>query len=458
MKRFFSYLLCMCLLVVAGCTEIIYLPAEEYDEKYGQEQIDKEGKEEEDKEEEDKEEVADKEEDKDEESTEDGDTEDVEDGDSGNAGDETDENVDDEGNGSEVESSDKPVEFQGSGTIDDPYIISSLAHLEKLRSDVTSGMMYRKEYFLQTEDIVLNQNLRDAEGELLDGNFKRWSGIGRSEYEFCGHYDGGNHIISGLYGDSLFDYIKDGSISNLVIKDSYVQAGATSRGILCSFLKNAKISNCHVKSSTALCDGGIVGIITDAVVENSSFEGVMKGSCGGAVADSGSGTIRGCANLGVFDGYEDGYPRYIGGIVRYGGNGDLSIVNCLNAGEMNDSSRSIGGIVGMLFKIYSDDCRIINNLNYAKVSYRAGGIVGKVEGASKQRLTIKHNYYIETFSHKWFYQYTDASCTSEDNVCMSAKEMKSEEFVAKLNKTATSMGWCKWKIGRNGLPVLEWMD
>jgi hypothetical protein len=430
MKTFFNYLLCACLLA-AGCTEIIYLPAEEYEEKYGKEQ------------------------------TEEGNmTGNDESSEAANSG-----NDMESGNGNdssnESGSDNGPVEFQGSGTKSDPYLISSLSHLKKLCSDVSSGMMYKNEYFLQTVDIVINKNLRNAEGELLKDNPVSWFGIGQSKYEFCGHYDGGNNSISGLYNDGLFDYIKDGSVSNLIIIDSYINAGMTSRGILCSFLENSKVSNCHIKSSTALCDGGIVGIMTNGVVENSSFEGLITGSCAGAIIDSGTGKVMNCANLGVFKDYEGDYPYYIGGIARRCDKG-LSIVNCLNAGEINVSGRTVGGIVGQAFKIYADNSFIANNLNYAKISTRlAGGVVGEINGASKTWLTIEFNYYIETFSHDYIYLYNDASWTALDNTCMSAKEIKSEEFVAKLNRNAAYLlggNASKWKIGKSGFPVLEWMD
>lgn len=430
MKYLFKYLLVA--LILASCTVDNYLPIEDVEPDDKQEQTG---------------------------GSEEGDAEDDEAGNSDNDK----ENGNDNGNESSNESgSDNgPVEFKGSGTKSDPYLISSLSHLKKLRSDVSSGMMYKNEYFLQTVDIVINKNLRNAEGELLKDNPVSWFGIGQSKYEFCGHYDGGNNSISGLYNDGLFDYIKDGSVSNLIIIDSYINAGMTSRGILCSFLENSKVSNCHIKSSTALCDGGIVGIMTNGVVENSSFEGLITGSCAGAIIDSGTGKVMNCANLGVFKDYEGDYPYYIGGIARRC-DGGLSIVNCLNAGEINDSGRTVGGIVGQVYNIHTKNSSISNNLNYAMVSTRiAGGVVGEIKKASKNRLTIKHNYYIETFSHNYFYEYNDASWTKEDNVCMSAKEIKSEEFVAKLNKNAASLlgvDASKWKIGKSGFPVLEWMD
>lgn len=38
--------------------------------------------------------------------------------------------------------------------------------------------------------------------------------------------------------------------------------------------------------------------------------------------------------------------------------------------------------------------------------------------------------------------------------------MKEESFIAELNKNARKLGadYCSWKKGKDGLPVLEWME
>ena len=106
----------------------------------------------------------------------------------------------------------------GSGTKDDPFLISTAQDLASLTymSSFNLGYYthYEGVYFKQTADIVLNVNVvsrvtvdsygRATFDESVLAKFKDWIPIGtfglnNKCYWFKGHYDGGGHSISGIY-------------------------------------------------------------------------------------------------------------------------------------------------------------------------------------------------------------------------------------------------------------------
>lgn len=234
----------------------------------------------------------------------------------------------------------KETKFSGgSGTQNDPYIIKTaqdLASLSYLTSySLTSSKTFDGIYFLQTADIVLNDDVVksasvDAHGRATFSasalnNLKDWIPIGiygagafssESPYWFKGHYDGGGHSVSGIYsyrgdldntlekGDGydnylgLFGAVKGGSIKHLTVKDCLIRVrnvNARSHawryiGAIAGKAEDEVISNCHVEN-TVICFedgntpeqtsvGGVVGYcnITDDYagnyeMTNCSFEG-----------------------------------------------------------------------------------------------------------------------------------------------------------------------------------------
>ena len=135
----------------------------------------------------------------------------------------------------------------GSGTVDDPYTINSAEDLKELSDNVRGGESYEGKFLKLTNDI-------DLYGYSNEG----WQPIGWSKsalkgIAFCGNFDGGGHVVSGLYFDQkkhsqvgLFGYVKFGVISNLTLKNCMVHGmenvgavvGCMSDG---ATLKNVKV-------------------------------------------------------------------------------------------------------------------------------------------------------------------------------------------------------------------------
>lgn len=181
-----------------------------------------------------------------------------------------------------------PNEFLsgGSGTQDDPWLISTAADLKALADYVNNGDAtdcdadadvcggignFHGYYFKQTADI-------DLQGAA-------WNPIGYSDNAgacFSGHYDGDNHVIcnaissgltdNGYTSAGIFGFVWNGSVSNLHIEDvtfsaagngNYAFAGGLVGAVYASEITNCSVSNSKISSNTSYnnnnCAGGLVG-------------------------------------------------------------------------------------------------------------------------------------------------------------------------------------------------------
>lgn len=171
----------------------------------------------------------------------------------------------------------------GSGTQDDPWLISTAADLKALADYINSGNAadcdadcntygnFHGYYFKQTADI-------DLQGAA-------WNPIEYSDNAgacFSGHYDGDNHVIcnaissgltdNGYTSAGIFGFVWNGSVSNLHIEDvtfsaagngNYAFAGGLVGAVYASEITNCSVSNSKISSNTSYnnnnCAGGLVG-------------------------------------------------------------------------------------------------------------------------------------------------------------------------------------------------------
>lgn len=132
---------------------------------------------------------------------------------------------------------------KGSGTESNPYLIETPAHLAYLSKQIQDGNAYDGTYFLQTDDIDLNN--------------KSWTYIGYGTSKlFSGIYDGGQKQIINVK-NYLFGYIKSATIKNLTI------AGASTYSMVCNAIGDVTLINCHNKSIADIENGG-AGLISSA--------------------------------------------------------------------------------------------------------------------------------------------------------------------------------------------------
>ena len=266
----------------------------------------------------------------------------------------------------------------GSGTAEDPYLISSEAGLRTF-----AGYAEESNYAgcaKLTEDITLTSP---------------WTAIipssGYATEAFAGVFDGDGHTIKGLSinatttNQGLFGVINGGTVKNLRVEG-------------------------NVSSSKAYV-GGIVGKLQQGTIENCSFAGTVSTSVTGSAGHVGgicgyagnsatqTGTILCCVNRGTVSGGVAGgimgYGKYatvtdsyntgtVSGAYRSGGiagqaQNNVTITNCYNIGENNGSSANKADIVDFLYSSAKlDNCWYLEKaFGSGTGTVTGGGLINK---------------------------------------------------------------------------------
>lgn len=291
----------------------------------------------------------------------------------------------------------------GDGSADNPYQIGTAAELYWFAEQVNGGNTGICGEL--TADITLNENLESKLNITTTNNYtygkatlksgqsvNEWTAIGTETNPYAGTFDGGEYSIIGLYVNKtdsaskyngLFGYVKNGTVRNVTVEDSYIAAYSHMGGVV-GYLYEGKIENCHcndtwMKSQSGYM-GGVVGYVysqNDSAASisdcTSSVVYYQYQYSGGIVGNAEKTTIDDC----VFSGELMGISKYSGGIVGYLKDG--SITDCVNIGTMKGGDYT-GGIAG-----YSKGCDIINCTNNGAVTGGSdgryiGGIVGEFDG------------------------------------------------------------------------------
>lgn len=252
-----------------------------------------------------------------------------------------------------------PNEFLsgGSGTQDDPWLISTAADLKALADYINSGNAadcdadadvcggignFHGCYFKQTADI-------DLQGAA-------WDPIGYSDeshFYFSGHYDGGNHVIrnavsSGITDNGytlagIFGSVYFGSISNLHIENVEFSAEGNNKQAFA---------------------GGLAGIVLDSEIANCSVSGSKLSSSRAPSNSNRAGGLVGLSSVGKF-------------------------TKCASVNNQIQSSEYCGGFIGELDDSYANgsssftDCYVANSTVTASSSNVqnsncVGGFCGQV--------------------------------------------------------------------------------
>ncbi|MBO7111035.1 MAG: C10 family peptidase [Bacteroidaceae bacterium] len=148
----------------------------------------------------------------------------------------------------------------------------------------------------QNSDMFSNKCITIAQN--LDIGKYKWTPINY----FQGVFNGGSHIIKGLYvyeltdNNGLFGKIEGGQYMNIVMDSAYVK-GKEKSGILFGDVHGSKIINCHVKGAvySELNAGGIAGSGGNNYVDRCSSIGLIEAEhyyAGGIFGDMNVGIIR----------------------------------------------------------------------------------------------------------------------------------------------------------------------
>lgn len=325
---------------------------------------------------------------------------------------------------------------EGSGSQQDPYIISTPQHLAYLNEQVDAGETYEGKYFKLANDLDMGY----SEGQKFDpiGFFDEYVNpddqsqmIDDSKY-FRGVFDGNYKTIDNINvyyvdtqnsvgGTGLFACIANGAeIKNLTVGSNSLVEGLDATGTFVGTMKGGLVSNCVNKADmpdgAGWYQGGIVGL--------------MNG-----------GTVSGCINNAKISGLTG-----VSGIVGYA-DGDLVIENCYNTNEISFTGMYSGGIVG---SIDSGTMRNCYNVGRVWTSDEYGYMWGAAVAGSVG--------YTDTWKIENCYYLTIPDGLTDTNTGVTAKtedEMKDAYFLAALDN-----GQGVWvaddKGINNGYPILKW--
>ncbi len=290
----------------------------------------------------------------------------------------------------------------GSGTVGEPYLISSAGDLVLLgNSEGDWG-----KHFVLVNDI-------DLAGVTVKP-------IGYSStYRFDGSFDGGGHVIRNLTIDlpevnyvGLFGRTSEGcQILNLGLEE-YNVTGKYYVGGLVGYNRNGEITNCYSMGSvTGSYDvGGLVGENRIGTITDCCSMGLASGDrdVGGMVGGDYWGTITGCYSMGsvsaggnaggmVWDCYAGTVDKcfslsavnggsYVGGLVGSLWKG--TIRNCFSTGAVSGDD-VVGGFAGR-----SQYATMSNCYSTGSVSGNTG--IGGFVGNNRGGVTISSCYFLES--------------------------------------------------------------
>lgn len=366
----------------------------------------------------------------------------------------------------------------GSGTEEDPYLISTPNQLAKIAKDCDNGNDWLDTYFLLTNDID------------LDGY--SWEPIGGTsmsltpEITFWGHIDGGGHSLTNMNvnqpsGNFTAGFVSqldaEGSIRRLTIASGSVTGyycvgafAATCSGVIEDCTNYASVDATASMSGYA---GGIAGYlrqsnnggdanqrITRCVNYGSVSASNVNGMVAGGIAASvyTNGIVEQCANLGAVNAGN----ATAGGIVGIVASTGVKITDCYNTADLfTGQLLQTGGIVGFAgdAKGASVDVTITNCYNAAYIGtdeeyhwQQNNTIVGFVMPPAKATL---NNCFHDI-------DVCDVTMINESgaptiNNCrnLTTDEMTAEAFVEELNGYSGEGVWSSDVTGINfGYPVL----
>lgn len=235
----------------------------------------------------------------------------------------------------------------GSGTEDDPYLITDGSHLALLDSKITDYQhTLTGTYFRLENDIDLGGALESP---------TQWNPIGKNLISFDGFFDGNGKKIYNIYceqpsNSNLGFFSKVGS--NGTVKDLTIASGSfNGAGNVGGIAGNSdgRIENCRNYASVKgwksggyfAPTGGIVGNNMGTISGCVNF-GTVTGSLdlGGLAGTLGknsmtTGVLENSINFGTIELIEGATGAYLGGLVGRNATGDATINRCINLGTIN---------------------------------------------------------------------------------------------------------------------------
>ena len=314
----------------------------------------------------------------------------------------------------------KDLVWDGDGSEENPYVLTTSAQVEALAENVNYGNSFEGKHIIMGNDIDLSQ---------LSSAYRP---IGRTdESPFCASFDGRGHQITGLRismgqepNAAFIGYAgKGSSIKNLIMQGLVLESyGEYAGGIAAQSLgdiTHVQVLNSSITHHNSY-GGGVVGELRDATVSDATFTGdfVGSGATGGIAGIVRGGTVSHCQVDGAltFTGYYNRLYRALGGLAGYtistrdnkarvtdsyvagtiidnDGHGQIAglignmnhgvLQRCMNTALMSAKVRDdasyngdYGGLVGLAYGAQISDCFTCNEMVNAQASKQTGQLVG----------------------------------------------------------------------------------
>lgn len=287
------------------------------------------------------------------------------------------------------------------GSEENPYKIETVNDFYGLAKLVNEGQeLFAGKYIVLIDDIDIakyNNNWKEN-GKDTEAPYYDWTPIGTSANPFKGTFDGGMHVISGIYQkgigtsktynglfgmtaaeSTLTRFKLRNSYFEGVTEDGYAFVGSVAgevRGTLDTVYSDATVV------SDGKMSGGLVGRLNSVKVNNQYVKATVN-NC----------WYEGTVNLSKDTG------THTGGIVGAAVQGDVYITNCLFAGTVRSdhtAAVNVGGILGTHWTANANvrvyDCLGAGTLSITGVT--ADSYVGSVVGGTLQgsKYDFKHAY------------------------------------------------------------------
>ena len=258
------------------------------------------------------------------------------------------------------------------------YHITKASELAWVAQQVNSGEPFEGKTISLDTSLDLGGRY-DKDGKKLG---TEWIPIGTKKsadelFPFKGIFEGNNNIISGIYINKLledsnenknlglFGHTNSATISNLIIKDSYIQ-GYSSIGIICGSPENKSV-------------------IANILMSDITINALKSAGIGVGATD----TQANLFDLYSYNSKIYGNGKYIGGVVgslRSSGIGK----NLYSNAVINNSSNEVctGGIVGGIIEGSWADNLVSEST--IKGNIGLGGIVGQFQGGSKLTNSVSY--------------------------------------------------------------------
>ena len=357
--------------------------------------------------------------------------------------------------------------FRGSGTAEDPYLIETGAQLRTLAEQIDEDVDFYDLYFKQAKDLDLSDQdwFPIGWGIFADADSDGFGQDLVALYPFRGHYDGDNHVITGLHAGTK-EAPASGSWMGLfgIIQGDYTTNEIPAEG------KRATVENVRIENVSFCTEnrwrsyvGGLLGnaqggftidncTVTGSVSARSAEDFAMAGGLSGSLM---YGLVTNCwtdMDVSAWSGKNYSYAAGMSALTNR-----ATILNAYTLGDVHaDADQTnraeAGGFIALDGGVCVN-CYAMGNVEIvSKYSMYLGGFVGMAASASETRQCYYNTDADQTVAGKpaeekhFAGKYVNAA-VDEPEQAKTAEEIGSEAFCELLNDNRLGIAGTLEEIG-----------